>query len=187
MSHTVQVLVDGALRPAQSGLNGGYLFVAPDGPDRHVDGVLIDQRYVERVPRLLIAPGDIFEVSADDVVKAGRYPRVERCPRSGFQVVRAYVDKAIGTSDPLHPEYAVRIYDPRVFVDDPIETTARWVERTYSMHVGSRRTYERDLALRVAGGVVIARAARPCGAGEENTLAIRALAYEILPLAAAER
>ena len=183
MSHTVQVLVDGALRPAQSGLNGGYLFVAPDGPDRHVDGVLIDQRFVERVPRLLIAPRDIFEVTADDVKEALRYPRVERCPRSGFQVVRAYVDRAVGSSDPLHPEYTVRVFDPRVFVDAPVETTAGWFARTYSMHVGPRHPYERDLALRVAGGTVIARAARPCGLGEDNTLLLRAQAYEVLPLA----
>lgn len=160
---TVRVLVGGKLEPATAH-GRGFRYVAARRAD--IPGVLINDCWLPRDPVLRVEPGDVLDVSPEDVATASCSVAVEVCPRTGLQRVRALVDPVAGTTDPLRAGLAVRVVSPGLMVDGDgrAETVEAWVARTFGPHCGSKRDYERDLALAVAAGSMVMRAARPAAA-----------------------
>lgn len=179
MANVVQVLADGRLERARPH-GRGYRFAAAS--DCRVQGVLVDMRYLPREKVAVLGVGDVLDISPDDIESAlsGVRP-IEVHRAAGRQVVRALVDRSTGVTDALAPEATVRVQDPGILLGEPNETFDQWMDRAYSVHVGTRRDYERDLVLRVASaGHVLARRARPCGWSTVAHWLIRAQSYESL-------
>ncbi len=176
VAHMVALLINGVLVRLEPSGRRAFSYTHPKGGEPgHVEGALIDERFVPRDSNpVILKGGDTFEVTEEEVVYALENVRpIERHKRSKLQIITAIV---VGESaDVLDADEIMRVTMPSIMLD-PVELPAAWMQRVYVTRSDPRHPepgYERDLVLRMPDGDHVLHEARPAGTTDEGHLMIR--------------